>query len=131
MFRSALGVEWTNFQRPSRAKIPVGTSGKLLGISDLLVMSHLFIPNPSEMHQHFETFPGYLTDFKLELAPHFVRQNFVAFCADVRSFFSQKGNSKVLFELIHFTNKNVRDKPEKWETSFFCQSLKINHLQQT
>ena len=36
----------------------------------------------------------------------------------MRSFFSQKGNSKVLIELIHFTNKNVRDKPEKWETSF-------------
>ena len=42
----------------------------------------------------------------------------------MRSFFNQKGNSKMLSKLIHFTNKNVRDKPEKWETSFFVKVQK-------
>ena len=36
----------------------------------------------------------------------------------MRSFFSYKRICNFLCKPPHFTNKNVRDKPEKWETSF-------------
>ena len=67
----------------------------------------------------------------------------------MRSFFSQKGNSKVLIfefeiymrskssferirkilsQLPHLMNKNVKDKPEKWEIFFLYQRSQIVDL---
>ena len=53
----------------------------------------------------------------------------IRYILDMRSFFSQKVNWKSLCHRDHFTNKNVRDKSEKWET-FFFQRWKIMNRQQ-